>query len=172
MPTILTIRHWQIILLIFALMLPFGITVQLLSHFLPYRWASSFFDLLSLGLLVSYPFLVWNKLNTLLRGETLYERTERKSMIILIALVGAAQIVRMAFPYQPPRYVAAGVFVISFTLLCAAPAKQLKSIELKRNAGVWEYVPEAFLFFMWPLGVLWLQPRVNEVQGRRIVIRE
>lgn len=171
MPNILTIRHWQIILLIFALVIPFGIADQLLNYFLPYSWARGFLDLLLMGSLVSYPFLVWNNLNTLLRGETLYEKTERRSIIILIAFIGAAQIVSIVFPNQPD-YVAPGMFVISFALLCAAPAKQLKSIELKRNAGVWEYVPEAFLFFIWPFGVLWLQPRLNEVQGRRIVIRE
>jgi hypothetical protein len=47
----------------------------------------------------------------------------------------------------------------------------LKSIELRRNAGVWEYAADTFNFMLWPIGVFWIQSRINEIPEREIVIR-
>ena len=48
----------------------------------------------------------------------------------------------------------------------------VKSIELKRNAGIWEYTPETFQFLCWPLGIWWTQPRLNKIATRDVVINE
>jgi len=46
------------------------------------------------------------------------------------------------------------------------PSKALKSIELKRDAGLWEYIADAFQFFAWPLCIWWAQPRINVAFNR------
>jgi hypothetical protein len=52
------------------------------------------------------------------------------------------------------------------------PARPLKSIELKRNAGIWEYTPEAFQFLFWPLGLWWTQPTINRIVTKELIIEE
>jgi hypothetical protein len=42
-------------------------------------------------------------------------------------------------------------------------AKTLKTIELGRLAKINEYAVEAFLIWMVPLGVWFIQPRLNEL---------
>ena len=46
------------------------------------------------------------------------------------------------------------------------PSKALKSIELKRDAGLWEYIADTFQFFAWPLCIWWIQPRINNAFDR------
>jgi hypothetical protein len=41
------------------------------------------------------------------------------------------------------------------------PSQALKSFELKREAGFWEYVAVTFQIFAWPLCIWWIQPRIN-----------
>ena len=45
-------------------------------------------------------------------------------------------------------------------------SKALKSIELRREAGIWEYVADTFQIFAWPLCIWWVQPRINYVFER------
>ncbi|MGC3945720.1 MAG: hypothetical protein QM762_14565 [Chryseolinea sp.] len=42
------------------------------------------------------------------------------------------------------------------------PGQTLRSLELKREAGFWEYVVDAFQIFAWPLCIWWIQPRINK----------
>ena len=172
LPTsILTIKGWQIILLLFAIVIPIDLIDSFLNQLLTNFTAMGVsLDVFRLALIISYPCMVWNSLNRLLSSKAMYGRTGRKHLFTLIVVMIIAASIKISFTYQTTHYVAAAVFAVSWALICAAPAKQLKSIELKRNAGVWEYIPDAFLFFIWPLGVLWLQPRLNKMTGRRSVI--
>ncbi len=62
--------------------------------------------------------------------------------------------------------------IVSFLGVFSFPARRLKSIELRRNAGIWEYTPETFQFLVWPLGVWWLQPRLNKIAAKETIIIE
>lgn len=57
------------------------------------------------------------------------------------------------------HYLAASAAAFCALFLASLPAKALRSIELKRNAGIWQ----TFQFILWPLGIFWLQPRINDV---------
>lgn len=41
-------------------------------------------------------------------------------------------------------------------------SKALRSVELKRDAGFWEYIASTFQIFAWPLCIWWIQPRIND----------
>ena len=61
----------------------------------------------------------------------------------------------MAFP----------IFYVFFAIIhsFAFPARTLKTIELGRKAGFGEYVGDFFLILFLPLGIWFLQPRVNKI---------
>ena len=42
-------------------------------------------------------------------------------------------------------------------------AKTLKTIELNRIPGIGEFIGDLFLFFLWPIGIWFLQPRINKI---------
>jgi hypothetical protein len=67
------------------------------------------------------------------------------------------------------------MLAINFSLLfkiCSFGARPMKSIELKRTAGFWEYGEESFQFFLWPLGLWWTQPKINRLVNKDIIIEE
>ena len=171
MPHILRIRGWQIELFIFALIPIVGIIDLVVIYFWPYPWVSILFSLVGLSFMLSYPLLIWYHLDRLLAGQPRFERTSKRTVIILV--IGCMSLLLLPIAdYEPLRLPVIVIYLSSHVYLTSLPGKQLKSIELKRNAGIWEYVPEAFQFFIWPLAVLWLQPRINETLESRIIIEE
>lgn len=155
----------------FVVIIPLDALIMLLTTFLPAGSRSE--DAAAVLLLISYPFLTWKRLSHLLSSQVLFERTDSRKVI---AAVIAVVVLSMAAPLVTGRFpqdiAVSLILLVLLSFICGAPAKQLKSIELKRNAGVWEYFPEAFQFLIWPLGVLWIQPRINSILERKITIRE
>jgi hypothetical protein len=49
------------------------------------------------------------------------------------------------------------------------PSRTIKSIELKREAGLWEYIADSFTILCWPLGIFWIQPRINKINSKNLV---
>lgn len=43
------------------------------------------------------------------------------------------------------------------------PGRLLKSVEMRKKAGFTEYIETVALMFFWPVGVWFVQPRINEV---------
>ncbi|MEX2232316.1 MAG: hypothetical protein WD824_09155 [Cyclobacteriaceae bacterium] len=121
---------------------------------------------------VAYPLLVWNRLDKLLSVEPLFERTRRKGVILTAIVFLSTQMIVPFITYEPGANAMSAIFLFSLIFLCSVAAKQLKSIEIKRNAGIWEYAPDTFNFMMWPLGVFWIQPRLNEIPEKQVVIKE
>ena len=168
---ILAFKHWQLILILFVLIIPFDALMTLLITFLPASMRTA--DAAAVLVLISYPLLTWKRLSDLLSGQVLFERTHLwKVTAAAVAAVGLSTLAPLVYGRFPKDIVVSFVLLFLISFICGVPAKQLKSIELKRNAGVWEYVPEAFQFLMWPLGVLWIQPRINRILERKITIRE
>ena len=171
-PDILAFKHWQLILILFVLIIPFDALMTLLIAFLPasMRAADAAAAVL---LLISYPLLTWKRLSDLLAGQVLFERTHPwKVIAAAVAVVGLSTLAPLVDGRFPQDIVVSFTLLFLLSFICGVPAKQLKSIELKRNAGFWEFVPEAFQFLLWPLGVLWIQPRINRILERKITIRE
>ena len=45
------------------------------------------------------------------------------------------------------------------------PGKALKTIELNKEAEIGEYIGYFFLMIFWPIGIWWIQPKLNKVEG-------
>ena len=166
------IQALQLILILFVLIIPFDALMTLLIAFLPARMRAADAAAAVL-LLISYPLLTWKRLSDLLAGQVLFERTHPwKVIAAAVAVVGLSTLAPLVDGRFPQDIVVSFTLLFLLSFICGVPAKQLKSIELKRNAGFWEFVPEAFQFLLWPLGVLWIQPRINRILERKITIRE
>ena len=170
---ILGIRHWQLIPLLFAMVIPLEIALTYLIYFWPALWWID--GQAAMLLYIAYPVLTSKRLSDLLSGEPLFERTDsRKLIAAAIATITLMTCMPLIANHSPEALHAgiSAILLVMLSFICAVPGKQLKSIEMKRNAGIWEYVPDAFLFLLWPLGVLWLQPRINRILERKIIIKE
>lgn len=143
-----------------------------MSHYWPFRWVSVTLDLAAQALYITYPVLTWHRLNQVLADEPLFERTKRKHVILATVVSLMTPIIVPVSIYEPVAIATGVIYLLCWIFLCSLPAKQLKSIELKRNAGVWEYAPDTFNFLLWPLGIFWIQPRLNRLLEKRIIIEE
>lgn len=155
------------------MVIPLEIAFTYLIYFWPALW---WIDGQSAMLLyLVYPVLTSKRLSDLLSGEPLFERTDSGKLIAAaiatITLISCMPLIAIHSPEALHTGISL-ILLVMLSFICAVPGKQLKSIELKRNAGIWEYVPETFQFLIWPLGVLWLQPRINRTLERKIIIKE
>ena len=44
------------------------------------------------------------------------------------------------------------------------PGKALKSIELNKEAKIRDYIGYSFLIIFWPIGIWWIQPKLNKIE--------
>jgi hypothetical protein len=175
---ILTQKHWVIFISFLALTVLAEVVVSFIAHIFNFGWlgrprqVSEF--LLQMPLYFSYPFLIGNALNHRLKGHTKFERLATLHLAIIAGLFFGAYLLRLAVIDTGSAFdlLLWSINVVCWLILFSVPAKQLKSIELKRNAGIWEYVPETFQIICWPLGVWWLQPRLNKIATKHVSISE
>ena len=68
--------------------------------------------------------------------------------------------------------VALPIFYVFYAILhsFAFPAKTLKTVELGRKVSFGEYVGDFFMFLFLPLGIWFLQPRINKIIGKNQLI--
>jgi hypothetical protein len=59
----------------------------------------------------------------------------------------------------------------AFLHLLAFPGRTLKSIEMDQKASFNDYIGNFFLVLFWPIGVWFVQPRVNKI-AKHIAIKE
>ena len=56
----------------------------------------------------------------------------------------------------------------AFVYFCAFPAKIIKSIELNKEAELGEYIADFFLILFLPIGIWFIQPRINKIVQNQI----
>lgn len=176
--SILKQRHWTIFIAFLVCMLGAHLIVEFIADIFDLRW----FDkskqvtefLLTMPVLFSYPFLVDQQLRSKLKGQVNFKRTTNSYLIIVTVLFLATYLLTIfAAEFESIVFYVLGIInALCMLTLFSFPARLLKSIELKRNAGLWEYVPETFQFLCWPLGVWWIQPRLSKIATKNIIIAE
>jgi hypothetical protein len=176
--SVLTQKHWVIFIAFFAVMVGKEVILEFIANTFNLDWGDKGYTigefLLTMPVYFSYPFLVGYELNVKLKGHTKFERLATHYLVIITGLFFAAYMTRLSVidSGSPSDYLLWTINVVCWLILFSVPAKQLKSIELKRNAGIWEYVPETFQFTCWPLGVWWIQPRLNKTATKETNITE
>lgn len=173
---ILTSRHWQIFIAFLAMILLAEYLVDIISNLFSYDFLSNQYRatriLLTTPVVLSYPLLAGFGLDDKLKDSEKFQRTTNWRLLALTVIFLATYLLAI-FSVDNDSIIFYGLSAIniaSFVSLSSFPARRLKSIELKRNAGIWEYTPEAFQFLCWPLGVWWTQPRINRIATNDTVI--
>ncbi len=174
---ILRRKNWEIFLVFITvqfLVLPTIMTVSFLLGPGPESITVQLIEFFATGLLYfSYPVVVGLKLNQIVSQQEKFKVTSTQFITTCVIIMTTAYILRLTLHVgQPWGYLIPLVGVPCFLFISSWPARPLKSIELRRNAGIWEYVPEAFQFIVWPLGVWWIQPRLNDLEEAKIRIEE
>jgi hypothetical protein len=175
--TVLKRKNWEIFLVFIAvqfLVLPTIIIVSFLFGPGPESVTVQLIEFFVTGLVYfSYPVMVGLKLNQLVSGQEKFKVTSTQFIMTCIIIMTTGYILGLTLNIGRPWYYLIPMTVLPcFLIILSWPARPLKSIELRRNAGIWEYVPEAFQFIVWPLGVWWIQPRLNGLDEEKVRIEE
>jgi hypothetical protein len=182
---IATRKHWQIFLGFIIILLVINVILDTILGYFGY----SPFDTLSraINFLVTfplyllYPYLVGEDLNGLLKQQIKFTPTSNRLFLILVAMLMIPNFICYFYldslGDQPDvaTWLTIILLVINFSLLfkiSSFGARPMKSIELKRTAGFWEYGEESFQFLFWPLGLWWTQPIINRIVTKEIIIEE
>jgi hypothetical protein len=168
----LTIKPWIIFFIFPFIIGPMIILIDYISSILNSGIATFFGTLVVLASYFLYPFLVGLRLRTILSSHPLYTRKSNASLIFDCSLIAIPCATQELLRYHEGGFNiflgAIGVLgIVGIVRLASFPAHEIKSIELKRNAGIWEYVSETFQMLYWPLGALWMQPRINSISNKK-----
>ena len=171
MSSVLTAKHWQIFLLLIFAMVLGNFTIEgqpLLTGILN-----------SIGLLIIISWL-------LVLGIELYrylpERIELgntlfiiKGMFILLSITAIMVISNgQGMKFSGSGLVALPIFYFIFAYLHMQffPGTILKSIESGRTASFVDYVGYGVLIWIWPIGIWFIQPKINRSVNEQLTVDE
>jgi len=174
----LSLKNWQIFLLFLAYYFIIIGTLMLTNTTLPEVVESILFGLIPLTI---YPLLVGLSLKKYISNDV---GTTNKGFKVFI---GSAIIGSMVFlvtenlkgngpiteydwgTTQTILAITWGCLgLVAFFKFLQFPSRAINSIELGREAGLWEYIADSFQMWIWPFGIFWLQPRINKINDRKL----
>ena len=175
---ILTRKHWQVFIGLLVGLFLAEYLVDIVANVLGYQFLSKEYTairlLLTTPVVISYPLFIGLGLNARLRDKEKFQQTTYwRPLLLTVIFLATYLLVIFVVDNESIEFYGLGVInATSLISIFSFPARRLKSIELKRNAGIWEYTPETFQFLCWPLGIWWTQPRLNKIATRDVVINE
>jgi hypothetical protein len=169
MKAILKAKHWQIFLILMLLSFIGNISISD-SSILEIIFGSLF-----LLAIVSFPLLIGNELY-----EYVPENVKLNYNLFLVngalvlLIVGIALVFGDGQHYEFSGLAALPIYYVIFAYLhiYAFPVKELKSIELGREVKFREYAGDVVLMLIWPIGIWFIQPRINKVISERETVVE
>jgi hypothetical protein len=177
MRQILILKHWQILLLLLAY--EFGLVGLLIltKIELPRIVESLIFGYIPLTI---YPLLLGLGFNKYIPTPDLNREKNYKQFVtfgcIWTALFFGTEILKLRLltednvkDFQFLAIIIATITLFVLFKFIQFPSRTIKSIELRREAGFWEYVADSFTILCWPLGIWWIQPRINKISNKNLV---
>ena len=171
MSSVLTAKHWQIFLfLIFAIVISnFTIEGQPLL--------TGIIKSIGLLIIISWPLVLGIELYRYLperieMGNTLFIIN---GMFILLSITAIMVISNgQGMKFSGSGLMALPVFYFMFAYLHMQffPGKILKSIESGRTASFVDYVGYGVLIWIWPLGIWFIQPKINKAVSEHFTVEE
>ena len=160
MRAILRAKHWQIVLILMLLSFIGNISIDGLSIF------ETVLDTLFLIVVISFPLILGNELY-----EYVPDNVKLNYFLFLVNGVVVLLVVGVAMAFgDGQRYEFSGLevlpfyyFIFAYLYVYAFPVKELRCIELGRKAKLGEYAGDLVLMLMWPVGIWFIQPRINKV---------
>lgn len=156
----LTARHWQIFL-----MLMFGLVI---NNFVveDNRTLTTILNLAGYLIYFSWPLFVGHGLQEYIPRKV--ELTDTFFLINGFIAMAAYLVIMILSDGQGMTFSgveALPIFYVfyAFFYFMSFPGKSLRSIENNREVGVGEYIGDFFLVLFLPIGIWFLQPRVNKI---------
>lgn len=166
---ILTAKHWQIFLMLLlgVILSNFTITAQPLLT-----------DMLAVAgflILISWPLILGIELykylpNRIELGNTLFIINGFIIILLVTAvviLVEERKIALRGLSALPAFYIFYAYFHLHYF-----PGKLLKIIETRREGSFADYIGYGVLIFFWPIGIWFLQPRINKAVEEHTSVEE
>jgi hypothetical protein len=172
---ILNTKAWVIFLAFLLVFGPIAVLADLIASYLDTPLVTILLSMFVWTVYLLYPVLVGLRLRSLLSSHDRYVTKKNISVILDCCLAEVAYALSGNAREHLPNAIVVCMGVaglVGLIRLAAFPAHQIRSIELKRNATIWEYASETFQMLYWPLGVLWMQPRINRIATKTIKISE
>ena len=160
MERFLRLKHWQITILLLLGILTSNIEITN-AHTL-----SLIIKLLGIFIYMSYPLIIGISLqNYLPRNIELNINLFQINSFICIVFYAAVMIIADGKEMTFSGLAAVPFFYVFYAFIhfLGFPAKTLKTIELKKKASLGEYIGDFFLIVFLPLGIWFLQPRINKI---------
>ena len=176
MKLILTLRHWQIFLLLLAY--EFGLVGLLIltKIELPGIIETLIFGYIPVTV---YPLVLGLGFNRYVPTSDLKREKNFKAFIIFgciwTVIFFAMEVLKLILfsgdnvtDFQLLSVLIATITLFVLFKFIQFPSRTIKSIELKREAGFWEYIADSFTILCWPLGIWWIQPRINKISNKNL----
>jgi hypothetical protein len=175
MRLILTLRHWQI----FLLLLAFDFAIVGLLNLTPFDLPEILEDfILAWVPITAYPLLLGLGLKKHIVPAGEKDRNFRTFIIffcVWMVLFLGTEVLKSQLDFaenrtdmQLPRIIIAIIGLCVPFKFVQFPSQAINSIELKREAGFWEYIADSFQILFWPLCIWWIQPRINRIHDKKM----
>jgi len=160
MKSILTLKHWQIflVLVVGALMYNFNIEGD--------QFSTMIIRIIGAVIYSLWPILAGNELNQLLPRKV----TVNFNFFLINILISLGTFISILVLSNGEGMTFTGIYAIPMLyvffaiLYCLAfPAKLLNCIEAGKEVSVGQYLGDFFLVLFLPIGIWFLQPRINKV---------
>jgi hypothetical protein len=162
MKFLLTAKHWQIFLALIVVLILAEIKLE------DNPTLTMAFNITGTLLYFIWPLLVGHELQNYLpnKVELNYTFFMINGFLIILGIVSAA-IITGGGTWHFEGLAALPVFYLLFAwfYVFSFPGRTMRSIENKREAGLSESIGDFFLTFFLPIGIWFLQPRLNKIIG-------
>ena len=176
MKVFLQAKNWQIFIIL--LILPIVSEILILQYFLPHAFQTQIMMYFAVMMIIySIVFFSWLwslgiSLNTIVNEKQRMNIRLFKIFLIFLLIYVLATTVLMQIIYDTTSYpilLPAILFPVHlFSLFCflyciRLVAKSLKMAEIKKTAVLKEYLGDFFLIWFFPIGIWFIQPRINKL---------
>ncbi|MDW3196841.1 MAG: hypothetical protein R8G66_30980 [Cytophagales bacterium] len=160
MTLLLKLKHWQIFIIL------------LLASFMSrFTWVGNEFLNTVLNLIGTLLYMIWYFAIGLEITERLPKKVELpKTLFIINGFVVICSFVTLAMFFDGSfesngllGFIWVVYFMYALFQFFFYPAKALNSNELEKEAGFGDYFGDFFLMLFWPIGIWWIQPRLNKI---------
>lgn len=164
---LLKLRHWQVFTIIFVAVIMQNFTFE------GYPEITSIITLV--GYLVYY---LW----PLLVGDTLHKIAGKRfdlnnNTFIICGLIWLLTISSIVIFTDGASYRFTGIqalpgllVVVAYCYYISYPAKALKTLEIGNDIEVGSYIGDFFLIVFLPIGIWFLQPRLNKIAAKNVLL--
>lgn len=136
---------------------------------------SALLSIIGFWILMAYPFLIGYSLQSYIpKNVSLNNNLFQINVLIIIAVYSVIMILSDGEGMSFSGLEAIPFFYVFYAFLhsLSFPAQTVKTIELGRKAKLGDYLGDFFLIVFLPIGIWFLQPRINRIVANHEIIND